>query len=229
VLPARSRAVPGILAVALALAGCADFDNPAAAQGLTRNDLVAGLAAQLSGSASLTYAATYQLSGGATATIAQAQNPSRTAYRYPGGAVLVTTAATTRCLRKTCTMTAPPTPTTPLPASMFADAEKAGLVTPAVVQSLLNAARLDPDMTVAQHDTTIAGRHATCVALGNVDDAKAREFSTCITSDGVLGSFTGQLGGKKIDVAMTGYADRVRSDAFDPSRNATTVDQRRTR
>jgi hypothetical protein len=65
------------------------------------------------------------------------------------------------------------------------------------------------------------------VALGNV--AEAREFSTCITSDGVLGSFTGQLGGKKIDVAMTGYADRVRSDAFDPSRNATTVDQRRTR
>ena len=91
-LPARSRAVPGILAVALALAGCADFDNQAAAQGLTRNDLVAGLAAQLSGSASLTYAAAYQLSGGATATIAQAQNPSRTAYRYPGGAVLVTTA-----------------------------------------------------------------------------------------------------------------------------------------
>ncbi len=168
------------------------FDNPAAAQGLTRNDLVAGLAAQLSGSASLTYAAAYQLSGGATATIAQAQNPSRTAYRYPGGAVLVTTAATTRCVRKTCTMTAPPTPTTPLPASLFADAEKAGLVTPAVVQSLLS------------------------------------EFSTCITSDGVLGSFTGQVGGKKIDVAMTGYADRVRSDAFDPSRNATTVDQRRT-
>jgi hypothetical protein len=216
-----------MLAAALALAGCADFDNPAAAQGLTRNDLVAGLATQLSRSASLTYAATYQLSGGATATIAQAQNPARAAYRYPGGAVLVTTAATTRCTRKTCTMTAPPMPTAPPPASLFADAENAGLVTPAAVRSLLNAARLDQDMTVEQHDTTIAGRHATCVALRNVDDAAAREFSTCVTSDGVVGSFTGRLGGKKIDVAMTEYADRVRSETFDPPRGATTVDQRR--
>jgi hypothetical protein len=227
VLPARSRLVLGILAVALPLAGCADFGNPAAAQGVTRNDLVAELASQLGASASLTYAATYQLSGGDTATIAQAQHPPRTAYRYPGGEVLVTTAATTRCAKKACTMTAPPTPTSPPPVTLFADAQKAGLVTPAAVQNLLNAARLDPDLTVEQHDTTVAGRHATCVELTNVDNAAARDFSTCITSDGVVGSFTGLLGGKKVDVAMTDYADRVRNDAFDPPRATTMVDQRR--
>ena len=224
-LPTRARIVAGLLAAAVPLAGCAEFDNPAAAQGLTRSDLVAQLAAQLGGSASLTYVATYQLAGGRTATVAQAQDPPRSAYRYPGGEVLVTTAATTRCVRRTCTVTAPPTPASPAPAALFADAEKAGLVVPAAVQGLLTSARLDPDMIVDQHDTTVAGRHATCLDLRNVDKAESGTFSTCVTNDGVVGSFTGTLGGTKIDVAMTDYADRVRSDAFDPPR-AIMIDRR---
>jgi hypothetical protein len=216
VLPIRARIVAGLLAAATPLAGCADFDNPAAAQGLTRGDLVAELAAQLGDSASLTYTATYQLAGGRTATIAQAPDPPRSAYRYPGGEVLLTPAATTRCARTRCTTSAPPAPTSPPPAGLFADAEKAGLVVPAAVQSLLNAARLDRDMVVDQHDTTVAGRHATCLDLRNVDKAETGAFSTCITSDGVVGSFTGTLGGTRIDVALTDYADRVRIDAFTP-------------
>jgi hypothetical protein len=291
----------GLLAVAMLLAaGCADLDDPAAAHGLSRNDLVAELASQLAGSASQTFAATYQLAGGATATIAQAQHPLRAAYRYPGGEVLVTTSATTHCTKQSCTMTAPAA--TP-PASVFADARKAGLVTPAVVEDLLNAARMDPDMTVDQHDTTVAGRHATCLELGNVDepadpqpgtfpsegsqsgatqpsatqpdadqsspaqidagqsgtgqtseskagatraaaeiagtpsgrarpdqvptdDTQAGSFSTCITSDGVVGSFTGMLHGTAIDVALTDYADKVAGDAFDPPPAAKLVDHR---
>jgi hypothetical protein len=214
VLPIRTRIAAGLLAAAVPLVGCAEFDNPAAAQGLTRSDLVAQLAAQLRDSASLTYSATYQLAGGRTATITQAQDPPRSAYRYPGGEVLLTTAATTRCGRTRCTTTAPPTPTSPLPAALFADAAKAGLVVPATVQSLLNAARLDRDMVVDQHDTTVAGRHATCLDLRNVDKAETGAFSTCITSDGVVGSFTGTLNATGIDVALTDYADRVPTDAF---------------
>jgi hypothetical protein len=213
-LPIRARVVAGLLAAAVPVAGCAEFDNPAAAQGLTRGDLVAQLATQLSGSASLTYAARYQLAGGRTATIAQAQNPPRSAYRYPGGQVLVTPAAVTRCVRKKCAMIPPPTPTSPLPAALFADAEKAGLAVPAAVQSLLNAARLDRDMIVDQRDTTVAGRHATCLNLRNVDKAETGAFSTCVTSDGMVGSFTGTLSGTRIDVALTDYAGRVPADAF---------------
>ena len=214
-LRTRARIVAGLLAAAVSLAGCAEFDNPAAAQGLTRSDLVAQLAAQLGGSAALTYTATYQLAGGRTATIAQ--DPPRAAYHYPGGAMLVTPAATTRCTRKRCTLRA----TTPPAAALFADAEKAGLVVPATVQGLLNAARLDRDMAVDQHDTTIAGRHATCVDLRNVDKAETRAFRTCITSDGVVGSFTGTLSGTKVDVAMTDYADRVTANAFEEPTTAT--------
>jgi hypothetical protein len=269
VLRSRHRIGLGILAVAVTLAaGCSDLGDPASAQSLTRNDLVAELAAQLASSASLTYVATYQLAGGATATITQAQDPLRAAYRYPGGEVLVTGAATTRCVKQTCTMTAPATPP---PAGTFADARKAGLITPAAVEDLLNAARMDPDLTVAQHDTTAAGRHATCVKLGNVDAARAGSttpepsgpagndsasspstasgptpsgstgatiradevgvspagaFSTCITSDGIVGSFTGTLNGTAVDVALTNYNDQVTGDAFDPPPAAKMVDHR---
>ena len=225
-LPIRARFVAGLLAVAAPLAGCAEFDNPAAAQGLTRSDLVAQLAAQLAGSASLTYAATYQLAGGRSASIAQAQDPLRSAFRYPDGELLVTAAATTRCARRTCTVTAPPAPTSPVPAALFAEAEKAGLVAPSAVQSLLNAARLDRDVVVDQRDTTVAGRHATCLDLRNVDKAETGAFSTCITSDGVVGSFSGTLSGTKIDIAMTEYADRVRSDAFDAPGGTRMIDRR---
>jgi hypothetical protein len=224
--PTRCRVALAVLAAGLLLAGCGDLDEAAAAQGLTRNDLVSEVAAQLGESAGLTYAATYQLAGGATATLAQAQNPARTAYRYPGGEVLVTTAATTRCAGRSCELTAPPTATSPPPESLFADARKAGLITPAAVLDLLNAAALDTDITVDQHDTTIAGRHATCLRLARVDGAAAAGFSTCVTNDGALGSFTGTVHGSPVDVAMIHYANRVGPAAFDPPRDATTVDHR---
>jgi hypothetical protein len=110
---------------------------------------------------------------------------------------------------------------------VFADAEKAGLVVPAAVLGLLNSARMDRDMVVEQHDTTVAGRHATCLDLRNVDKAESGAFSTCITSDGVVGSFTGTLSGTKIDVAMTDYADWVRTDAFAPPPGTRMIDHRR--
>jgi hypothetical protein len=212
------------------LAGCGDLESASASAGIARSDLVADLAAQLGKSSALTYSATYQLAGGATATVAQAQRPARAAYRYPGGQLLVTTAALTRCepVNKalTCTMTAPPTPPTALPGTLLTGAEKAGLVSQPAVLALLNQAALDPDMTVDQHDTTIAGHHATCVDLADVDDAAASEFGVCITNEGVLGSFTGTLSDKDVDLALTQYADRAAVDAFDPPRNAKMIDQR---
>jgi hypothetical protein len=212
------------------LAGCGDLDSASASAGIARNDLVAELAAQLGKSSALTYSATYQLAGGATATVTQAQRPARAAYRYPGGQVLVTTAALTRCspVNKalTCTMTAPPVPATALPGTLLTDAGKAGLVTQPAALAMLNQAALDPDVTVDQHDTTIAGHHATCVDLANVDGAAAREFGVCITNEGVLGSFNGTLSDQDVDLALTQYADRAEADAFDPPSNAKLIDQR---
>jgi hypothetical protein len=211
----------------VAAAGCSDLDDPG--QGLTRNDLVADLAAQMTAAADLTYEASYQLSGGGKATVAQTKKPARTAYVFPGGKITVTADATTEChvaKTTTCTMTAPLTAASPSPATVFDGAGETGLVTPATVLALLNAAVLDNDVEVDQHDTTIAGRHATCVQLAGVDDAAARDFTTCITNEGVLGSFSGILNQTRMDVAMTHYSEQVEEATFALPQSAKLVDRR---
>ena len=120
----RSRLALGLAAVVLLLGGCGDFDDAASAQGLARNDLVSELAAQLTVSETLTYNAGYRLAGGATAKVAQDQNPSRAAYDYPGGRVLVSADAVTLCQgarKPTCTLTAPPDAGGTPPATVFAE------------------------------------------------------------------------------------------------------------
>lgn len=224
----RLRLAAAALLLATA-AGCSDLDETPA-QGLSRTDLVADLASQLAGAAGRTYEATYQLSGGETATIAQTQKPARSAYVYPGGKLLVTADATTECRTAakpvTCTMTTPATPTSPPPPAVFRGADATGMVTPATVLTLLNRAVLDTDVEVDQHDTTIAGRHATCLDLKGVDGAAARDFGTCITNEGVLGSFSGMLNQTRVEVAMTHYADRVADDVFELPRAAKLIDRR---
>ena len=225
----RSRLALGLAAVVL-LAGCGDFDDPASAQGIASNDLVSELAAQLTVSETLTYIAGYRLAGGATAKVAQDQNPARAAYDYPGGRVLVSGDAVTLCQgarKPTCTLTAPPDTGRTPPATVFASAERSGMVAPATVLGLLNAAALSPDILVTPRDTTIAGHHATCVEVTGVEDERSRAFATCVTNDGVLGSFTGSLDGKSMDVAMTEFSPRVAADAFEAPADATTVDRRR--
>ncbi len=229
-LGARRRLLPGLAAAVLLLGGCGDLDEAASAQGIAQGDLVSELAAQLAASATLSYTAGYQLAGGGTATVAQAQDPPRSAYAYPGGRVLVTEQAVTECRgtrKPTCTMTAPPDAGAAPPARVFAGAQRTGMVTPATVLSLLNAAALDPTVTLAPRDTTIAGHHATCLELSGLDDDRSRAFTTCVTNDGVLGSFTGTVEGKPIDVAMTEFDSQVRGDAFDPPAGAQVVDRRR--
>jgi len=228
VFAARSRVALGLAAVVLLLGGCGDFDDAASAQGVATNDLVSELATQLTASETLSYVAGYRMAGGATAEVAQDQHPPRAAYDYPGGRVLVSADAVTLChggRKPTCTLTAPEAGGTP-PATVFADAEKTGMVAPATVLALLNAAALSPDVIVTPRDTTIAGHHATCLDLTGVDHERSRAFGTCVTNDGVLGSFTGTLDGKPIDLAMTEFSSRVVADAFQTPAGATTVDRR---
>jgi hypothetical protein len=221
------RLATAVLLLCAATAGCSDLDE--SSQGLTRNDLVADLAAQMTSAADLTYEASYQLPGGEKATVAQTRKPARTAYVYPGGKVTVTADATTECRTEkttTCTLTAPATAASPPPATVLEVAGESGLVPPATVLALLNAAVLDNDVEVDQHDTTIAGRHATCVRLTGVDDAAARDFTTCITNEGVLGSFDGILNATRVEVAMTHYSEEVEEAMFELPKSAKLVDRR---
>jgi len=230
-MPATStplRALAGSIVGMLLLTGCQTIDN--ANQVISRADLVNELASRLDRSAELTYSADYQLPGGETASIMQAPDPPRATYSYPGGRLTVSAEATTECdttnSKPSCTMTLPPSPANRPTAAVFAEANERGLVTPPVVINLLTAAALDADALIEQSDTTVAGRHASCVQVKGVTNAAASSFDACITTEGVLGSFTGVIDGSPVDIVLTGYRETVEKTAFDVPSGAGVVDQR---
>lgn len=224
------RVLTGSIIAVLAVAGCQTLDD--AGRVIGRADLVNELASRLDGASELTYLADYQLPGGQNASIAQSQTPPRAAYTYPGGKLTVTADATTECVaaataRHTCTLTPPPAYTNKPSVAVFQSANARGLVTPPVVINLLTAAALDPNATVEQHDTTVAGRHATCVKVRQVTNAAAPNFDTCITTEGVLGSFAGAVDGTDVDLALSRYRGVVENSAFELPTGAGVVDRRR--
>jgi hypothetical protein len=229
-LPARSsalRVLTGLIAVTTLAAGCQTVgsDN----QLISRADLVNDLSARLDRAHELTYTADYQLSGGQTASIAQAQNPRRAAYTYPEGKIVVTTEATAECAlgsHPTCTLTLPPSPSTRPTLAVFAQANQHGLVTPPVMIGLLAAAALDTNAVIEQYDTTIAGHHATCVQVSNVSKAAASSFDACITTEGALGSFKGVVDGNAVDLTLSSYRDAVDESVFELPDEAKVVDKR---
>ncbi|MGN9808001.1 hypothetical protein ACTMSW_01400 [Micromonospora sp. BQ11] len=208
----------------LTITGCQTLDD--AGRAIGRSDLVNDLAIRLDRSLTLTYSAEYQLPAGQTATIAQAQDPARSAYTWPGGKLTVTEDATARCetaaSRAVCTLEAPPTANAKPSVTLFTEAKEHGLVTPPVVMQLLTTAALDPEAVITQSDTTLAGRHATCVDV----QQSAGDFSACVTTEGALGSFTGEVDGERVELAMTDYRDAVDGDAFELPPGAGVVDRR---
>ncbi|MGK5680923.1 hypothetical protein [Actinoplanes sp. URMC 104] len=207
--PVARRTLAGLAAGSLLLlgaAGCGDLDEASAAP-LTRDDLITEAADQLATGSGLTYTAKYQVTGGETATVARAQRPARASYVYPGGRLITTDTVTIRCAGATCTSKAAD-PAAP------ASLDGAPLVSPEAAQAMLTAAALDPHVETTQHDTTIAGRHATCLSLSDVDDTPAHAFDLCVTSEGVLASFTATIDGERMDQALTAYTDTTTPDAF---------------
>jgi hypothetical protein len=224
-VPSRPRlTLIGLAAGAAMLpgaAGCGGLDQASAA-GITHDDLVSELAVQLAHVTGLTYTAKYQITGGGTATVTQAQKPTRTAYVYPGGRLLQTVTGTVRCTgdtKLTCTETDPaPATTTPLTGTK--------LVTPEAALAMLNTAALDREVSVTQHDTTIAGRHATCLDLAKVDGTPASTFGLCVTNEGALGSFTVTIAGERIEQALTSYAETAAPEDLELPASATLSDKR---
>ncbi|MFV2011960.1 MULTISPECIES: hypothetical protein [unclassified Micromonospora] len=212
----------------LLVAGCQTIAD--AGQTIEPADLVNELAARLDGARALTYSAEYQLVGGASASIVQAQTPQRTAYVYPGGKLIVTDETTTECdtddSPPVCTLTSGPSPSAQPDPELFTDANAGGLVTPPVVITLLNATALDPAAVVSQNDTTIAGRHATCVQVSQVQGAAASRFDVCVTTEGALGSFSGVVDGQTVEFAISRYSDTADETAFTLPHGARSVDRR---
>ncbi|NJC70241.1 hypothetical protein HC031_11040 [Planosporangium thailandense] len=218
-----------LLATALGgLTGCASIGD--AQQVIDRAHLVNELASRLDHASELSYTADYQLPGGGQATIVQAQSPMRTAYIYPAGKYATTREATMDCQTAggttTCTLTAPPPGGSDATTTLVNVLRNRGMVPPTLVVNLLTAASLSSNTVIKQHDTTLAGEHATCVEVSGVENAPASAFDACITSDGVLGSFNGVVDGASVDISLTRYATTIADDAFTPPAGAQIVDQR---
>ncbi|HET8684059.1 MAG TPA: hypothetical protein VFM54_19635 [Micromonosporaceae bacterium] len=216
--------------VAVAVSGCGSLDRAPRSAGHT--DLVNDLAVRLRHGGQLTYTAEYQLPGGAAAQVAQAQRPVRSAYVYPGGRLTLTPGLVVDCRAQppgmTCTLATPPAVPAEAPSGVLAGVEARGLVPTSLVVGLLAAAALDSDIQVRQHDSTIAGQHATCVEVTRVDNAAASAYQLCVTTDGVLGSFSGTVHGRRVELTLTSYRDAVSADAFALPVNARVVDRRHT-
>jgi hypothetical protein len=205
----------------LVAAACGGADSASAAS-ITRDDLVSELAGQLADSSTLSYTATYQLAGGDDAQITQALKPVRVVYSFPGGRLIRTSTATIRCKGAQTALAC--TETTPGPA----DAGSAGaLTTPETVLAMLNVAAVDTGVVAKEHDTTIAGHHATCLTLTGVARTVTPDFAVCVTAEGALGSFTARINGKQADLALTAYSDKPDLSAFDLPASAKVTDQRK--
>jgi hypothetical protein len=197
-----------LLAGAAMLAGCG-VTLPA----IDRTDLANDLAARLGRAATVDYSATYQLSDGVTATVAQTSQPRQTAYRWSGGALIVRPDSTTTCTSTppACSSTAPLATASP---QEIPELPKHGLVSAQRVSAMLTAAVLDLGTDIQQRDTTVAGQPASCVEVNGEREGLAYGFDVCVVTDGVIGSFSGLVDGVAIDMAMTHYSRTVAPDAF---------------
>jgi hypothetical protein len=206
----------------LAAVGVTGCVNPG--QSGARVQLVSDLAGRLERSGTLTYTAVYAMPGGAQATIAQ--SPPRTAFRYPGGTLVFTPESVASCDATTCTLTPPPSPGTEPGQALVSGVAVRGLIAPAMVISLLTSVAMDGDALVTTHDTTLAGQTATCVRITGATNGPASDFEVCVTTDGVLASFSGTVGGAQVDIHLDRYDTRVAPDAFDLPAGVRIVDQR---
>jgi hypothetical protein len=223
-VPTVLRVLAASVIASLTVTGCQALEDTGRVIG--RGDLVNELASRLDGAHELTYSADYQIPGGRTVSIAQSRDPIRTAYTYPGGKISVSAESLATCRttgKPVCTLTVPPTPSNRPSVAVFTEAERQGMVTPPAVVGLLTAAALDPDAVIEQSDTTLAGHPATCV---DVRSAEVSPFTACVTTDGVLGSFTGALDGKPTELALSSIRDSVDNAAFDLPSGAGVVDRR---
>ncbi|MDG4793290.1 hypothetical protein [Micromonospora sp. WMMD1082] len=226
-MPAASTTLRTLAVSVIALltvTGCQALDDAGRAMG--RADIVNDLAARMDRALELTYSAEYQLRGGKTALFAQSQDPARSSYTWPGGKLTVTDEATTRCNtardRTVCTVEAPPAPNSKPSVVVFAEAELQGLVTPPMVIGRLTSAALDPGAVISERSSTVVGYHATCVDVRR----SAESFTACVTGEGALGSFTGQLDGQPVELALSRYREQVDGGAFDLPAGAGVVDRR---
>jgi hypothetical protein len=153
---------------------------------------------------------------------------------HPGGKAVFTETELANCLGNRCTLMAPPSPGTdpaldllaatatgdPAPSASPGTDTAAGLVAPSAAVRLVSSAMTD-GATVTRYQKTIAGESSTCVGVHGPTG-----FTTCVTASGLLGSFTGTVGGTLYSFELTAFTDRADAAAFELPAGAEIDDRR---
>ncbi|WP_203655601.1 hypothetical protein [Actinocatenispora rupis] len=187
-----------------------------------RAELVNALAARLDHHDATSYTATYRLGDGSTATVTVNGEPKRIAYTFTTGRYVRTGTTIVRCTPTVCTLDdRPTTQAKTVPDVDAIDAASAHRFIPAEqVLTLLMRAAEDPSTRLARSTGALAGQSVTCVDVPG-------SFRSCITGTGALASFTGTVGGHRVDASLVDYQPEALGHPFGPSRTAR-IDDRRT-
>jgi hypothetical protein len=199
-----------LVAAVAGTTACSGLDQASAA-GVADEDLISETADRVAAADGQSWTATYRTSGGEVARVTRAQNPSRIAYTFPSGIVIITPGTVTRCTRAAGKVDCadgdrrdgeegPPAST--------------GLVAPAAILDMLESAAIDPDLAITPRETTIAGRHASCLKLAGVDQSAAPDFEVCVTVEGTVAAFTGTVAGTPVEMTLTDYRTDIDESDF---------------
>jgi hypothetical protein len=227
---ARRYAIAVIAAALLfGAGGCGSAEEP---------ELLNDLANRLDRAGDLSFTAEYRVGDSGRVVIAQTPDPPRAAYVHPGGKAVFTETEVATCTDGAggarCTLTPPPSPgTDPTIDLLVATASSAGatagtgagadqpaLINPATALRLVSAAMLDGD-PVTRYESTIASEPVTCVGTAGADG-----FDVCITASGLLGRFTGTIGGAPASVELTSFTTTADAELFRLPKGATIDDRR---
>jgi hypothetical protein len=187
-----------------------------ASRSFGNGEFVNDVAGQLATAESLAYTAVFSLADNETASIAHRANPTESAYRFPGGVVLLSPTGTMSCKtvkgRQSCARSTTASLGGTVPPALESTIDRGGLVRPETVVRMLTQMSLNADALISEQTRTIAGATATCVTISGVPEPDG--FTACVTSDGLLGAFSGTVTGVSINIELDHYTMSVKTDAF---------------
>lgn len=230
-----SRVLITSVAATLAAAslGCGVIDQARDIVGTAQ--VLSDFADRLGEAATLTYTAEYQVTGGEAVTLVQ--QPPNAAF-IAGEGRLITTAewlyfCSTEMDNLTCQKSANQAGDAgAADAGLVAGIAGPGFVTPELALGLVAAAAFVPEAKVDQSEKTIAGEESLCANVTGLDAAAEpgdvdapKDFSVCVTDEGVLAAFSGtSTSGETISIELTSFSTSADPTAFEPPAGATIVD-----
>ncbi len=187
------------------LAGCTTAADAGSSFG--DSELINDVAGRLAGASDNSYTATYALTDNSHVSVAHTHDPDSTTFQYRDTTVLITPNSTTSCTtlaKSTCTVTPGDTGEAALAPAIDRLIEAGGMIRPETVVAILTRMSLNADAILSENDQAVAGTSETCVSITGVPAAD--RFTACVTTDGLLGAFSGTVDGVAIDIQLVQFA-----------------------